>query len=161
MKIHRRRIVLTIPGILAWGLAASICGLGACRSVGSADLQAGRERVERLIEAYNRLDLDAAVACFALDGSVGPPRGVEVRGREAVRAYYARLFANWRPVLRVEHLETVSDHGEVVDRGRVIGGMEPVATAAPKPVYDEFEARLVLEEGDWRVALFRWRPRGS
>jgi uncharacterized protein (TIGR02246 family) len=141
--------------LLATGLWAAI----ACRSVESSDVASARACVDRLVEADNARDLDAAMQCYTRDALLVPPQGAEIRGRDAVRGHYATIFAAVRPELRVEHLETTRAGGDLVDRGRTLGSVVPLDGAPRKAVDDEYEATLRREDGDWRVAILRWRPR--
>jgi hypothetical protein len=81
-----------------------------------------RDIVERQLDAYNRQDLDAYVACYAPDVIVASLNGaVTETGREALRARYAKAFAAFpenhaRIVSRMVVGNIVVDH-EDVSRG--------------------------------------------
>ena len=133
--------------------------LVACRVVGPAqDERDVRQAIDSLIAADNRRDLEFVVQSYCEDVELVPPSGDLARGRKAVRARYAALFADWRPELRVEHRETRVDGATARDRGRTLGTLHATAGNAIKPVDDEYEAELRLEGDRWRVARLSWRP---
>jgi steroid Delta-isomerase len=67
-----------------------------------ADAAAIRQTVEAYFAAFKALDVEAVVQLFAEDCSVEDPAGAEpVRGREAVRAFYAQAMAR-NPSLRLQ-----------------------------------------------------------
>ncbi|HXJ02861.1 MAG TPA: nuclear transport factor 2 family protein [Micropepsaceae bacterium] len=78
--------------------------------------------IQRQLDAYNAQDLDAYVACYAPDVVVAGLNGsVTEKGREALRARYAKAFATFpenkaRLVNRMAVGSTVIDH-EDVSRG--------------------------------------------
>lgn len=81
---------------------------------GPADL------AQRQLDAYNARDLEAFLACYAEDCLVrAHPSGAEMmRGREAMRARYGRLFEehpdlHCRLLTRVEHEVFAIDHEHV------------------------------------------------
>ena len=140
-------------------LAVSSLLLVACHAVGPAPDERGvRQAIDSLIAADNRRDLEFVVQSYCEDVELVPPSGDPVRGRKAVRARYAALFADWRPELRVEHQETKVDGGTARDRGRTLGTLHATAGNATKPVDDEYEAELRLEGTRWRVARLSWKP---
>jgi nuclear transport factor 2 (NTF2) superfamily protein len=61
------------------------------------DQQAMGERAAAVLAAWNSYDVDRVVACYTEDCIYRDPntRGV-VAGREALRRYLSRLFADWR-----------------------------------------------------------------
>jgi len=83
--------------------------------------------IQRQLDAYNRQDLDAYVACYATDCVIaGLNGGVTETSREAIRARYAKAFATFPE--NKAHLKnriavgsTVIDHEHVV---RKPGGEE-------------------------------------
>ncbi len=133
--------------------------LVACQTVGSTPAESDvRQAIDSLIAADNRRDLEFVVRSYCEDVELVPPSGAIVSGRKAVRARYAALFAEWRPELRVEHQETQVDGATARDRGRTLGTLHATAGNASKPVEDEYEADLRLENGRWRVARLCWKP---
>jgi uncharacterized protein (TIGR02246 family) len=140
-------------------LAVSSLLLVACRAVGPTPAERDvRQAIDSLIAADNRRDLEFVVQSYCEDVELVPPSGAIVRGRNAVRARYAALFADWRPELRVEHHQTQVDGATARDRGRTLGTLHATAGNAIKPVDDEYEAELRLEGDRWRVARLSWRP---
>lgn len=77
------------------------------------DLRAVKSALESLLGAYNRRDLDAAMAAYAPDALLSYP-GVPDSGRRRARAAYARRFAAPPPFpvtisFRLEELQTSGD----------------------------------------------------
>ena len=85
-------------------------------------MSAAIELIQRQLDAYNRQDIDAYVACYAPDVIVASLNGaITETGREALRARYAKAFAAFpenraRLVSRMAVGNTVIDH-EDVSRG--------------------------------------------
>jgi uncharacterized protein (TIGR02246 family) len=118
-----------------------------------------RTAVDKLIAADNRGDLEFAVASYRDDAVMFPPGGREpVRGRKAIRASYAALFAAWTPQLEITHHSTTIADGVGVDRGRTRGVLMSMTGGESKRVDDEYEATLVREDSLWRVKSLAWRP---
>lgn len=76
---------------------------------------------QRQLDAYNARDLDAFLACYAEDCTVyaHPSGDVMMRGRDAMRERYGRLFAEHpdlhaRLLARIEHEVFAIDHEQVV-----------------------------------------------
>ena len=78
--------------------------------------------VQRQFDAYNAQDLESFVACYASDVVIASLNGgITDTGREALRARYAKTFADFpenraRLVNRIQVGNTVVDH-EDVSRG--------------------------------------------
>jgi uncharacterized protein (TIGR02246 family) len=144
---------------LAPTLALVALLLAACHAPRPASVELDvRRALDALVAADNRRDLEFVVQSYCEDVELVPSNGNVVRGREAVRARYAELFAAWRPELRVEHHETQVQGMRAHDRGRTIGALHATSGDAVKPVEDEYEADLRLEDGRWRVERLSWRP---
>ena len=100
--------------------------------------------IQRQLDAYNAQDLDAYVACYAADVVVAGLNGaVTEKGREALRARYAKAFATYpenkaRLVNRIAVGNTVIDH-EDVNRGP---GKEQFEIIAIYTVKDGLIARV-------------------
>ena len=70
------------------------------------------------LEAYNRADLDAFIACYAEDVIVlDEAGGVTMKGRAEVRERYGRLFASFREI-RAEVLTRLLVGKHCVDHER-------------------------------------------
>ena len=100
--------------------------------------------VQRQLDAYNAQNLDAYVNCYASDVVVASLNGaITETGREALRARYAKAFANFpentaRLVNRMAVGNTVVDH-EDVSRGP---GKEQFEIIAIYTVRDGLIARV-------------------
>ena len=80
--------------------------------------------VERQERAYNAHDLDGFVACYADDVVLENADGaVVIRGRDAMREQYGRLFATC-PDVHAEVLTRIRVGSYVIDEERVTGRPE-------------------------------------
>ena len=77
--------------------------------------------VERQVDAYNRRDIDAFVACYAPDTVVEDAAGaILMRGREAMRTTSTELFRT-SPRLRAEVTTRIRIGDYVIDEERITG----------------------------------------
>lgn len=77
--------------------------------------------VERQVEAYNRRDIDAFLACYAPDTVVEDATGtVVMRGHDAMRATYSELFRA-SPDLRADIATRIRVGDYVIDEERITG----------------------------------------
>ena len=77
--------------------------------------------VERQVDAYNRRDLDAFLACYAPDTVIEDAAGtVVIRGHKAMRDVYDELFRS-SPDLRAEIATRIRVGDYVVDEERITG----------------------------------------
>ena len=77
--------------------------------------------VERQVDAYNRRDIDAFLACYAPDTVIEDASGsVVMRGRDAMRTAYSELFRT-SPRLRAEVTTRIRIGDHVIDEERVTG----------------------------------------
>lgn len=74
--------------------------------------------LQRYFEAQNAHDIEAMVACFALDAAVRD-EGHDIRGTEAVRAWKKETSANYR--ITAEPLECRVEAGSTVVVVKVSG----------------------------------------
>lgn len=80
-----------------------------------------KDPVERQVDAYNRKDIDAFLACYAPDTVIEDAAGtVVMRGHEAMRRIYGELFRA-SPDLRAEIATRIRVGEYVVDEERVTG----------------------------------------
>jgi len=83
--------------------------------------------IQRQLDAYNRQDLDAYVACYAPDVVVAGLNGaVTETGRESLRARYAKAFAAY-PENKAHLKNRIAVGGTVIDHEHVVrkpGGEE-------------------------------------
>ena len=86
-----------------------------------ADRNTPADLAQRQLDAYNAGDLEAFLACYAEDCTVRahPSGAVMMRGREAMRDRYGRLFAEHpdlhaKLLARIEHEVFAIDHEHVV-----------------------------------------------
>jgi uncharacterized protein (TIGR02246 family) len=115
--------------------------------------------VENLIAADNRGDLEAALASYTADVVWEPPNGPAVIGRSAIAQRYTEMFATFEVHLQVR-IDSEEHEGSVaVVRGVTSGELRPRQGGAEVRVDDSFTARLVPEDGSWRINVLAWRPR--
>jgi hypothetical protein len=79
--------------------------------------------VQRQVEAYNSFDIDAFLATYAEDAEIRfDAPGQALRGREALRAFYAPGFSRRDTTVRIGHRsvlgDTIVDEEHVTIRGR-------------------------------------------
>jgi hypothetical protein len=89
------------------------------------------DAVERQVRAYNARDLEGFLACYAEDVVIEDADGQAlVRGHEAMRERYGRLFAD-SPDLNAEITARIRVGSYVIDEervsGRPDGDLHPVA----------------------------------
>lgn len=70
------------------------------------------------LQAINDLDLDAIVDAFPEDSYVND-NSREIRGKEAVRAFFAKEFVG--DSVTIEPVEVLEHYGDIVIRGRYDG----------------------------------------
>src|SRR5262245_26741450 len=140
-----RRCFLALPVVLAAVLA------GCAAPTAAATLHA-------LIDADNRGDLAAALACYADDAVWLPPQADSVAGLPAIRSRYETMFATYAPrlVLAVEEEFVAGDRALV--RGTTDGELQPHRGGAPSAVHDRFTATLRRDAHGWRVVQLAWQP---
>jgi limonene-1,2-epoxide hydrolase len=63
-----------------------------------------KEVVQGWVDAFNRADVDALAACYAADAVNHQVTWEPIRGRDAIRAMFAREFAQASMVCIVENL---------------------------------------------------------
>ncbi|RLP82731.1 nuclear transport factor 2 family protein [Mycetocola lacteus] len=70
------------------------------------------------LAAINNFDLDSIVAVFADDAFVND-NSREIRGRDAVRTFFAREFVG--DSVTIEPVEVIEHYGDIIIRGRYDG----------------------------------------
>ena len=134
---------------------AAVCSslLLGCQSVPDA-----AAAVRTLIDADNRADLDAALACYADDAVWLPPDAETVAGKPAIAERYRELFAAWAPRLAVEIVEQELDDLRAYVRGQTRGELVPRGGGAAVAVHDRFTAILRHDGRRWLVLQLAWEP---
>jgi uncharacterized protein (TIGR02246 family) len=108
--------------------------------------------VGRQVAALNRQDLDALTALYTPDALLAFPASPVVRGREAIRAAFARFFADWEEEITLSQLvfgaQVVAAEGTVRGRHRTLHLRIPGRTALPQRAYEHpFAAFLEVRRG--------------
>ncbi|HEX5438837.1 MAG TPA: SgcJ/EcaC family oxidoreductase [Gemmatimonadaceae bacterium] len=138
----------------------------------SPDTSALRRSVEHLITtfttAWAHANPDSIAALFAADADVVIPTGVIVRGRSAIRRFYASAFANGyigsRSTVRLEALRRLTPRIAVLDASWRISGAQGSSGAPRAPEAGLLTAVLVRDSGDrggWRIAALREQTSGT
>lgn len=87
---------------LAIGVAASACGGQKATGFTLADADLIRKTAADLSAAYRAKDVEAAVALYSPDTVFMPPNVPLVRGKDAIRSYFTKRFAQGTIDLRLE-----------------------------------------------------------
>ncbi len=106
----------------------------------------------RQVAALNRQDLDGLMALYAPDAVLEFPASPVVRGREAIRAAFARFFADWEEEITLAQLvfgaQVVAAEGTVQGRHRTLHLRIPGRKALPQRAYAHpFAAFLEIRRG--------------
>ena len=104
------RKALTIVA-LAVSLAAACGGRTPGQEFTRADTDVVRKTASDLAAAYAAKDVEAAVALYSPDAVFMPPNVPALRGKDAIRAYFAKRFADGVS-LRLEP-QDVGGHGPI------------------------------------------------
>ena len=98
--------------------------------------------IQRQLDAYNAQDLDAYVACYAPDVVVAGLNGaVTEKGRDALRARYAKAFATF-PENKAHLKNRIEVGGTVIDHEHVVR----------KPGGEQFEIIAIYTIKDGLIA---------
>jgi ketosteroid isomerase-like protein len=92
--------------------------------------------ITRYVEAANRHDFEAVAACFATEATVRD-EGMDIAGREAIRAWKQRVTQKYSPVTVIRSAERQQDGFRVE--------AEVAGTFPGSPVNLSYD--FVLEEG--------------
>ncbi len=108
--------------------------------------------VGRQVAALNRQDLDGLMTLYAPDAVLEFPASPVVPGREAIRAAFARFFADWEEEITLSQLlfgaQGVAAEGTVRGRHRTLHLKIPGRTAVPQRTYEHpFAAFLEVRRG--------------
>jgi len=150
--------VAILPCVLA--LSGAGCSASKMTTTAAAVSDDVRTVAGALIAADNRRDLDAVMTCYADDVVWLPPEGPMIRGRDAIRPRYARMFANWQPDMKMTIDDVRVDCKLAIVTGRIDGRLESRSDQDDIPVGDKF--LMVLHQlGDrWQVIYLMWSPVG-
>ncbi len=120
---------------------------------GSTQIEA--DVIRRAYEAFNAQDMEGALAL--LDPDVEWPNGIEggfVRGREAVRDYWARQWQQYTPTVVPLTITATEDGRQVVEVHQVVRERKTGVVRVDRTVRQVFElrdglvTRLVLQNTD-------------
>ncbi|MGZ6793516.1 MAG: nuclear transport factor 2 family protein [Mycobacteriales bacterium] len=107
------------------------------------------ELVDRQVDAYNRHDLEAFLACYAREVTVrGPDGSVTLDGIEAIGSQYGGWFTSL-PELRVEVRGRLTSGSWVVDEEHVVlGGGRTMSGLVAYRVEEDLIRDVVLLAAD-------------
>lgn len=147
-------------------MLASICwfGCGAAQER-TADRQPGIEKDKAAIEAvsaaraeaFNERDAAGIAVHFAEDGLLMPPASEVLRGREAVQAYYQKIFDEFETDLKSGYLEVEVSGDLAYGRGFATVRLTPLDGG--EPVESTAKYLNVLErqaDGSWKTTHDIW-----
>lgn len=132
----------------------------------SAQQQVHRQAIDTAyrnwVDATNAKDLTRWATYLAPEPLFLPPDHPALRGEQAIREFYARMFADSRfsLICRQEHVEV----GEALDMAWSTGSCEATFTGPDgDPATDSSKWAKVwvrLPNGDWKCALNSWSSNG-
>jgi uncharacterized protein (TIGR02246 family) len=118
-----------------------------------------RQMYEDLADAWNRHDVQALAAMWAIDGDHLEPDGTRAKGRDAVTKLFRRqhdtVFKETSLDMNIEDVWFHGDNLAIVDGTYALAGARtPNGTELPTR-RGHFTAVLLYEEGRWWVAASR------
>ena len=135
--------------VAAAGAAPAIAG----PNVTEAELmQAATKLGQQYDSDYNSKNAAALAALYSSDGMLASPSGPVIRGRDALKAYYADRFAAGARdhAIKVEEVHVQGDGGYGLAQFSVAA---PSAGGAPHKVAGRIVAVYRREPGGWRFRL--------
>lgn len=132
------------------------------RSTDAARRAAVEKAARAIIEADNKRDLEAAVACYTDDVVWIAPGAKPVHGKAAIRSRYADMFERWQPriELTIDNIEVAGDMALV--RGYTEGFLTTELSGTVIVIDDNFLMQLRRENSDrWNISLLMWNRRLS
>jgi uncharacterized protein (TIGR02246 family) len=118
-----------------------------------------RELYDDFVAAWNRHDVDALANMWAIDGDHLEPDGTVAKGRDAVRALFARehatVFGKSRLNLSVADVWFVSGDVALVDGGYEIYGIQTADGTELPARRGHLTSVLINEQGKWWIAASR------
>lgn len=118
-----------------------------------------RTLYDDFVAAWNRHDVDALASMWAIDGDLLEPDGAVAKGRDAVRAHFARqhatVFAKTRLVLRVADVWFLAEDVALVDGGYEIQGIRTPDGRELPARRGQLTSVLLKEQGKWWIAASR------
>lgn len=118
-----------------------------------------REIYDNFVQAWNRHDVAALAAMWAIDGDHFEPDGTVAKGRDAVQKVMGRahstVFAKTRLNLSVADVWFISEGVALVDGGYEISGIQTPDGKALPSRRGHLTAVLIHEQGKWWIAASR------
>lgn len=111
---------------------------------------------DRVIDAWNRQDVDQVVSCYTDDCRyVDPNTRGEVQGRDALRRYLSALFARWQMHWTITERHEFTPHAGLRG-GAFLWRAELAPRGVPAPAHTITGMDLVLVRGDllWRNEVY-------
>jgi len=114
---------------------------------------------QRLVASDNDRDLAAVLAGYTDDVTWLPPNGDVLKGKDAIRPRYERMFSSFKINMTSEIVEARAEGDLGFARGFTTGTLTPLDGSSPTVVNDKFVALVRCEAGAWRVSHLMWSSR--
>lgn len=115
------------------------------------------EAIHKLIDADNRRDIEAVLACYTNDVIWLPPDDTLIVGVQAIRDRYEKLFAAYRVDIQIQVAEIEVRDDLAYAWGSTSGRLIPEEGGAPLPVDDKYMMLLAKAPGrGWLVRRLMW-----
>ena len=115
-----------------------------------------KELLASLLTADNSNDLKTVVDLYAPDAILLPPGEAAVRGKDAIRQRYERMFATTRMTVEFVAEDTDSDGRLGYIRGRTVGTRRANDGRSTEDLTNKFVMVLVREAAGWRIRSLIW-----
>ena len=139
--------------VLALGVAAAACGGKRDPGFTRADGDVVRKTAADLSAAYGAKDVDAAIALFSPDAVFMPPNAPTLRGKDAIRTFFAKRFAE-KVTLQLEPQDVGGSGPIAFQSGTYVLTIE----RSSGPVRDRGKYLFVLKllNGKWLFEQTMW-----
>lgn len=122
-------------------------------------MSAAQALYRELLAAWNRADAEAFAAGFAEDGAVVGFDGSEMRGRGAIAAALAEVFADHATGSYVGIVRWERDVADGVVLLRAVAGVVPAGAQDVKPELNAIQSLVAVRRGDrWEIDLYHNTP---
>lgn len=115
-----------------------------------------KELLATLMKADNSNDLKTVIGLYAADAILLPPGELAVRGKDAIRQRYERMFATTRMSVEFVAEDERADGRVGYIRGRTIGTRRANDGRSTEDLTNKFVMVLTREGNDWRILSLIW-----
>lgn len=148
---------------LTFACFALTVGVATAQGVPNSSNDVARARVEKvvndIIAADMAGDLDTVMSLYSDDAILLPPGGPDIKGNEAIRSHYERLFAATDLEIENETHETIVSGNLAMTRG--VNRVTAIPKAGGPAKFGRDKYVMVLEKdvaGSWRISHLIWAP---